>query len=57
VHKKRKYETEDPDITLTWDHAEHVTDKVQDKSEEVVRIVEAHREHIVAKLLEFHKNI
>jgi hypothetical protein len=36
VSKKRKYETEDPDITLTWDDAELIADKVQDMSEEVV---------------------
>jgi hypothetical protein len=55
--KKRKYETEDPDITLTWDDAELVMDKVQDRSEEVVRTTEAQREQIMAKLLEVHANI
>jgi len=35
-HKKRKYETKDLDITLTWDDAELVADKVEDMSEEVV---------------------
>jgi gas vesicle protein len=57
MHKKRKYETEDPDITLTWDDAELVMDKVQDRSEEVVRTAEAQREQIMAKLLEVHENI
>jgi hypothetical protein len=41
VCKKRKYKTEDPDITLTWDDAELIADKVQDRSEEVVRTVVA----------------
>jgi hypothetical protein len=36
-----KYDTEDPVITLTEDDAELVADKVQDKGEEVVLIVEA----------------
>jgi NACalpha-BTF3-like transcription factor len=57
VRKKRKYETEDPDITLTWDDVELVANKVQDRSEEVVRTVEAQREEIMAKLLEVHENI
>jgi hypothetical protein len=39
--KGRKYEMEDPYITLTEDDAELIADKVQDRSEEVVRIVEA----------------
>jgi hypothetical protein len=41
VCKKRKYVTEDPVITLTEDDAELVTDKVQDRGEEVVCIAEA----------------
>jgi len=40
VHKKRKYITEDPFITLIEDDAELVTDKVQDKGGEVVVIIE-----------------
>jgi hypothetical protein len=54
MRKKRKYEIEDPDITLTWDDAELVADKVQNKSEEVVRTTVAQREEIMAKL---HENI
>jgi hypothetical protein len=38
--KKRKYITEDPVITLTEDDADLVTDKVQDRGEEVVCIAE-----------------
>jgi hypothetical protein len=52
VSKKRKYEIEEPDITLTWDDAKLVMDKVQDRSEEVVRTVVTQREEIMAKLLE-----
>jgi hypothetical protein len=54
---KRKYDTEDPDITLTWDDAELVADKVQDRSEEAVKTTEAQREQIMAKLIEVHVNI
>jgi hypothetical protein len=36
--KKRKYETEDPDITLTEDDAELIMEKVQDRGEEVVEL-------------------
>jgi hypothetical protein len=43
MSKKRKYETEDPNITLTWDDAELIADKVQDRSEEVVRTAVVHR--------------
>jgi hypothetical protein len=57
AHKKRKYETEDPYITLTWDDTKLVADKVQDRSEEVVRTGEAQRELIMAKLIEVHQNI
>jgi hypothetical protein len=57
VHGKRKYDTEDPDITLTWDDAELVVDKVQDRSEEAVKTIEAQREQIMAKLIEVHENI
>jgi hypothetical protein len=38
VHKKRKYDTKDLDITMTEDDAELVADKVQDRGEEVVYI-------------------
>jgi hypothetical protein len=41
THGKNKYDTEDPDITLTWDDAELIANKVQDKSEQVVKMVEA----------------
>jgi hypothetical protein len=36
VRKKRKYDTEYPDITLTEDDVEIVTKKVQDRGEDVV---------------------
>jgi hypothetical protein len=54
---KIKYDTEDPDITLTWDDAEIVADKVQDRSEEAVKTTKVQREKIMAKLIEFHENI
>jgi hypothetical protein len=57
ARKKRNYEIEDPDITLTWHDADLVMEKVQDKSEEVVRVTEAHREEIMAKILQVHENI
>jgi hypothetical protein len=38
ARKKRKCETKDPNITLTWDDAELVVRKVRDRSEEVVRV-------------------
>ena len=44
ARKRRKCETKDPNITLTWDDAELVANKVQDKSEEVVRVAEVQRE-------------
>jgi hypothetical protein len=50
ARKTRKYETKDPDITLTWDDAELIIDKVQDMNEEVVRTIELQRENIMAKL-------
>jgi hypothetical protein len=55
--KKRKYDTKDPYITMTEDDAEIVTDKVQYRGEEVVRIVEAQWEEIVSNLIEVHENI
>jgi hypothetical protein len=36
--KKRKCERGDPNITLTWDDEKLVMRKVQDRSEEVVRV-------------------
>jgi hypothetical protein len=41
AHDKNKYDTEDPDITLTWDDAKLIADKVQDRSEQAVKTVEA----------------
>jgi hypothetical protein len=38
ARKKRKCEREDPNITLTWDDEKLVVGKVQDRSEEVVRV-------------------
>jgi hypothetical protein len=40
THKKRKYDNGDPCITLKDDDIELVTDKVQDRGEEVVKIAE-----------------
>jgi nitrogen regulatory protein PII-like uncharacterized protein len=57
VRKKRKYETEELDITLTEDDVELVVDKVQDRGEKVVRIVEVQEEEIMENLLEIHENI
>ena len=57
VCKKRNYEIEDLDITLAWNDAELVADKVQDKSEEVVRIAVAQGEDIMSNILEVHDNI
>jgi hypothetical protein len=54
VRGKNKYDTEDPDITLTWDDAELIADKVQDRSEEAIKTIEAQREKIMAKLIEVH---
>ena len=41
ARNKRKCEIEDPNITLTWDDGDIIVDKLQDRSEEVVRVVEA----------------
>jgi hypothetical protein len=51
------YEIEDLDITLTWYYEELVVDKVQDRSEEVVKIAVVKREKIMANLLEVYDNI
>jgi hypothetical protein len=55
--KKRKYTMEDPVITLTEDDVEFITDKVQDRGEEVVHVAEAQREEIMAKLIEVHETL
>jgi hypothetical protein len=52
-----KYTKEYPFITLIEDDVEFITDKVQDKGEEVVRIAKAHIEDIMEKLIEFHETI
>jgi hypothetical protein len=40
AREKRKYDTEDPKITLTWDDTELVVGKFQDRSEEAVKTIE-----------------
>lgn len=50
-----KYTKEGPIITLTKDYVEFMADKVQDWGEDVVCTAEAHREEIMAKLIEFHE--
>jgi hypothetical protein len=52
-----KYHNKPPIITITEDDVELVADKVQDRSKNVVRTIEAQREEIMAKLVEFHENI
>jgi hypothetical protein len=48
---------EDPIITLTEDDAELFADKVQDREEEVVCIVEAEREEIMVKIIKVHETV
>jgi nucleoside-triphosphatase THEP1 len=55
--KKRKYVMKDLVITLIEDDVELVTDKVQDRGEEVVCIEKAQREEIMAKIIEFHETL
>jgi hypothetical protein len=55
--QKEEIHHKDPVITLTEDDAELVTDKVQDRGEEVVCIAEAQREEIMAKLIEVHETL
>jgi hypothetical protein len=45
------------DITLTWDDADLIVNKVQDRSEQAVKTTEEHREQIMAKMIEFHVHI
>jgi hypothetical protein len=57
VHEKIKYTKKYPTITLTKDDAKFVADKIQDRGEEVVRIVEAQKEDIMDKLTEVHETL
>jgi hypothetical protein len=52
-----KYTKKPPVITLTEDDVELVADKVQDRGEDVVHTVEAQREEIMVKLVDFHDTL
>jgi hypothetical protein len=55
--KKMKDTKEDPFITLTEDDVEFMVEKAQDRGEEVVYVVEAHREDVISKLIESHETL
>jgi hypothetical protein len=57
THKKMKYHKKPPVITITEDDAELVADKFQDRGEDVVHVVEAQREEIMAKFMEVHDTL